>query len=233
MRALSIPNRQLLCLLVRFGALGVTSVTVLVARIFLAEAHAVGTTAKPIQKAQKENPLSLTGCRFRRISRFPLSDVRAKEGVMSLSTAHVHRLIVSASLALVVMLSTASPRGLALYEMAAPLFRFASASDGTLLAADAATGGVDLRKQVGTLIPAPSGSVSTAPIKRAATSATTDGGQARSAGLYELAFVHDGQIFKVRSDGTGLVQLTSEGVNSEPAWAPDGSRIAFVQSSTP
>jgi Tol biopolymer transport system component len=82
---------------------------------------------------------------------------------MFLSTGHVHRLIVSASLALVVVLSTAQ-------------------------------------------------------------------GQAQTAGLYELAFVHDGQIFKVRSDGTGLVQLTSGGVNSEPAWAPDGSRIAFVHS---
>jgi tricorn protease-like protein len=49
------------------------------------------------------------------------------------------------------------------------------------------------------------------------------------ANVYELAFVRDNQIFKVRSDGTGPVQLTSEGVNSEPAWAPDGARIAFVR----
>ena len=33
----------------------------------------------------------------------------------------------------------------------------------------------------------------------------------------------------VRSDGTGLVQLTSLGVNREPAWSPDGARIAFVR----
>jgi dipeptidyl aminopeptidase/acylaminoacyl peptidase len=49
------------------------------------------------------------------------------------------------------------------------------------------------------------------------------------ANVSELAFVRDSQIFRVRSDGTGLVQLTSDGMNSEPAWAPDGARIAFVR----
>jgi Tol biopolymer transport system component len=49
------------------------------------------------------------------------------------------------------------------------------------------------------------------------------------ANVSELAFVRDGQIFRVRSDGTGLVQLTSDGVNSEATWAPDGARIAFVR----
>ena len=63
--------------------------------------------------------------------------------MMFLSTGHAHRLIVSASLALVVVLSTRV------------------------------------------------------------------GGQIQTASLDELAFVRDGQIFKVRSDGTGLVQLLS------------------------
>jgi len=79
---------------------------------------------------------------------------------MFFPTAHVHRLIVSASLAFIVVLSTAS---------------------------------------------------------------------GQIANVYELAFVRDSQVFLVRSDGTGLVQLTSDGVNSEPTWAPDGARIAFVR----
>jgi Tol biopolymer transport system component len=58
--------------------------------------------------------------------------------------------------------------------------------------------------------------------------AAGSGGQSQIANLYEWAFVRDGQIFRVRSDGTGLLQLTSDGMNSEPAWAPDGARIAFV-----
>src|SRR4029453_18722873 len=75
----------------------------------------------------------------------------------------------------------------------------------------------------------------TAHVHRAAVSASlafvvvlsTASGQI--ANVDELAFVRDGQIFRVRSDGTGLVQLTSDGGNSEPAWAPDGARIAFVR----
>ena len=63
--------------------------------------------------------------------------------------------------------------------------------------------------------------------------ATGGGGQGKIANLSELAFVRDGQIFRVRSDGTGLVQLTSDGMNSEPAWAPDGARIAFVREGAP
>jgi Tol biopolymer transport system component len=44
----------------------------------------------------------------------------------------------------------------------------------------------------------------------------------------ELAFVRDNQIFRVKTDGTGLQQLTSGSANAEPAWSPDGLRIAFV-----
>jgi Tol biopolymer transport system component len=47
----------------------------------------------------------------------------------------------------------------------------------------------------------------------------------------QLAFVRDGQIHLVHSDGTGLVQLTHTGdsvSNLDPAWSPDGQRLAFT-----
>ncbi len=47
----------------------------------------------------------------------------------------------------------------------------------------------------------------------------------------DLAFVRDGQIYVVATANGGLVQLTNTGAgtsNQEPAWSPDGGRIAFV-----
>jgi len=46
----------------------------------------------------------------------------------------------------------------------------------------------------------------------------------------ELAFVRDGHLYFLRLDGSDPVQLTSDAVDSEPAWSPDGQRIAFVRS---
>jgi len=48
----------------------------------------------------------------------------------------------------------------------------------------------------------------------------------------QLAFVRDSQIYVVNSDGTGLVQLTNTGSgfsNRDPAWSPDGQRLAFAR----
>jgi len=45
----------------------------------------------------------------------------------------------------------------------------------------------------------------------------------------QLAFVRDGQIYLVKSNGADLVPLTN---GDEPTWSPDGRRIAFVRRPT-
>jgi Tol biopolymer transport system component len=43
----------------------------------------------------------------------------------------------------------------------------------------------------------------------------------------KIAFVRDGQIHLVNPDGSGLVRLTDGPNDADPAWSPDGRRIAF------
>lgn len=38
----------------------------------------------------------------------------------------------------------------------------------------------------------------------------------------------DFQIFTMRLDGTGIRQLTNEGINAHSVWSPDGEWVAFT-----
>lgn len=46
-------------------------------------------------------------------------------------------------------------------------------------------------------------------------------------GTSQLAFVRDGQIYRVNADGSDLYRLSDGPGDEEPAWSTDGSRIAF------
>jgi Tol biopolymer transport system component len=77
------------------------------------------------------------------------------------------------------------------------------------------TGGIHMKKKVP---PPPPPDTGVAP---------DTGGAPGSGGSGQLAFVRAGQIHLVNFDGTGLVRLTAGPGEADPAWSPDGSRIAF------
>jgi hypothetical protein len=47
----------------------------------------------------------------------------------------------------------------------------------------------------------------------------------------QIAFVRDGRIYLANTGGGGLVRLSSGPGDADPAWSPDGSRIAFSRGS--
>jgi Tol biopolymer transport system component len=44
-----------------------------------------------------------------------------------------------------------------------------------------------------------------------------------------IAFIRSGRLFRMNSDGTGEIPLTSGSGDQDPYWSPDGSRIVFTR----
>jgi hypothetical protein len=49
----------------------------------------------------------------------------------------------------------------------------------------------------------------------------------------KIVFERDGRIFVMEADGANQTQLTTTALDSQPAWSPDGTKIAFMSMRTP
>ena len=58
-------------------------------------------------------------------------------------------------------------------------------------------------------------------------SAASDTNPAFSADAASVAFVRDGDVYRINVDGTAALRLTTGG-GTDPAWSPDGTKIAFT-----
>jgi Tol biopolymer transport system component/uncharacterized protein YukE len=56
---------------------------------------------------------------------------------------------------------------------------------------------------------------------------TSDTNPSFSADGTKVAFVRDGNVWRINTDGSALTQLTTTG-GTDPAWSPDGTKIAFA-----